>query len=81
MNPLTPIAALALAATAAHAEPLPLPVGPSGNCPHDFTRSGSFCLPRQGAPDAIFRPAGSSCPWGWLASANACTKSGSGGRR
>ena len=45
-----PIVALALvlAAIPASAEPLPLPVGPSGSCPHDFTRSGAFCVPARG---------------------------------
>ena len=63
-----PIVALALvlAAIAGAAEPLPLPEGPSGSCPQDRTRSGSFCFPAPGAPEAIYRPPGANCPHGWL---------------
>ena len=37
------------------AQPLPQakPAGPGGSCPHDYTSSGSFCVPREGAQDAI----------------------------
>ena len=48
-------AALLLFATAALAEPLPLPKpsGPGGSCPHGWTSSGSFCVPSQHAQDAV----------------------------
>src|SRR6266480_2807535 len=47
------IAALALSATAASAEPLP-----GGSCPHGYLASGSLCVPGQGAQDAIAKPNG-----------------------
>jgi hypothetical protein len=52
------IAVLAVATTAALAEPLPnpKPPGPGGSCPHGYTSSGSFCVPGQGAQDAIAKP-------------------------
>ena len=68
--------------TLALAQPLPVPkpVGPGGSCPHGYFSSGSFCVPSQGAPDAIVKPRGGSCPHGWLSSANFCTRSGLGRR-
>jgi hypothetical protein len=81
-NTIASIAALLLGATTATAEPLPVPkpAGPGGSCPHGFTWSGSFCVPAQGAQDAIAKPANGSCPFGWTASGSYCLRSGSGGR-
>jgi hypothetical protein len=41
--------------TTAHAEPLPQPrpPGPGGSCPYRYFSSGSFCVPSQGAQDAV----------------------------
>jgi hypothetical protein len=76
-------ALMMLFATAALAEPLPVPKpsGPGGSCPHGYTSSGSYCVPSQGAQDAVAKPAKGSCPWGWLASGSYCLRSGSGGGR
>jgi hypothetical protein len=54
-------------AKAALAEPLPQPKppGPGGSCPHGYTSSGSYCVPSQGAQDAVPKPANGTCPWGW----------------
>lgn len=63
---------------AAHADPLPIPKppGPGGSCPNGYLASGSYCVPSQGAQEAIPLPRGGNCPFGWLASGNACLKSG-----
>jgi hypothetical protein len=68
--------ALALSAIAANAEPLPQPKPPSpgGSCPHGYTSSGSFCVPGQGAQDAIAKPANGTCPWGWTSSGSYCLR-------
>jgi hypothetical protein len=73
------IAVMALCATAALAEPLPVPKpgGPGGSCPHGYTSSGSFCVPSQGAQDAIPKPPNGTCPWGWTSSGSFCLRSGS----
>ena len=49
------IAAALVLITAAHAEPLPQPkpTGPGGSCPHGYFTSGSYCVPSQGAQDAV----------------------------
>jgi hypothetical protein len=69
MKLLTLIAALLLAATAALAQPLPVPKapGPGGSCPHGYFSSGSYCVPSAGAQDAIPKPPGGSCAFGWTA--------------
>ena len=80
MKPLTLIAALVLAGTAAAAAsplPVPKPPGTGGSCPFGYTTSGGFCTPSQGAPDAIQKPANGVCPHGWLSSADFCLRSGS----
>jgi hypothetical protein len=61
----------------AHAEPLPLPKppGPGGSCPHFYLASGSYCVPSQGAQDALPKPPNGTCPWGWTASGNYCLRS------
>src|SRR5262249_54033373 len=70
---------LALAATAALAEPSPLskPQAPGGSCPHGYITSGSFCAPTQGAADAIAKPPNGTCPWGWIGSGSSyCLRNG-----
>jgi hypothetical protein len=47
---------------------VPKPPGPGGSCPFGYTSSGSFCVPGQGAQDAIATPPNGNCPWGWMAS-------------
>jgi len=76
-------AVLALTATVICAEslPVPKPAGPAGSCPHGYTSSGSFCVPSQGAQDAIPKPANGTCPFGWTSSGAFCLRSGSGGGR
>ena len=58
---------LALSASTALAEPLPVakPPGPGGSCAHGYPSSGSFCT-QQGARDAIAKPPGATCPHGWI---------------
>jgi hypothetical protein len=36
--------------------------------PARYIPSGSFCMPSQGAADAITKPPNGSCPWEWIAS-------------
>jgi hypothetical protein len=71
---------LVLYATAAHADPLPLPKppGPGGSCSHAGCRSGSYCVPSQGAQNAVPKSVSGNCPRGWTASGSYCLKSGSG---
>jgi hypothetical protein len=68
------LVALAIAAllSSALAQPFPQPMspGPGGSCAHGWSRSGSFCVPRQGAQDAIPLPPNSTCPHGWLCHAD-----------
>lgn len=69
-----------LSPSLAFAQPLPQPLPPGpASCPHGYTASGSFCVPRQGAQDAIPLPANGNCPWGWTRSGSFCVRSGSGG--
>src|SRR5215472_14449249 len=42
--------------------PQPKPLGPGGSCPHGYTSSGSFCVRREGAQDAIPKPPNGTCP-------------------
>ena len=72
------IAALLLALTSpALADPLPVtkPPGPGGSCPFGYTSSGSFCVPSQGAQDAVAKPPGGTCPSGWTSSGSYCLRS------
>jgi hypothetical protein len=71
---------IALLPSLAHTQPLPQPkpVGAGGSCPHGYTSSGSFCVPSQGAQDAIPLPPNGSCPHGWTRSGSFCLRSGSG---
>jgi hypothetical protein len=58
--------------------PQPKPAEPGGSCPHGYTSSGSFCVPRAGAQDAIPLPPNGNCPWGWTRSGSFCLRSSSG---
>ncbi len=60
---------------AAEPMPVPKPPGPGGSCPHGYTSSGSFCVPGEGAQDAIAKPPNGTCPWGWIASGSYCLRS------
>jgi hypothetical protein len=40
--------------------------------------SNSYCVPSQGAQDAIAKPANGTCPSGWTSSGSYCLRSGSG---
>jgi hypothetical protein len=70
-------AALALV-TGVRADPLPQPrpVGPGGSCPHGYFTSGSYCVPSQGAEDAVLKPPSGTCPFGWTSSGSFCLRSG-----
>ena len=61
--------------------PQPKPTDPGGSCPHDWTSSGSFCVPREGAQDAVPLPPNGTCPWGWTHSGSYCLRSGGSGAR
>ena len=37
-----------------------------GKCPHEFTRSGSFCLSPSGYSDFVIEKRANSCPRGWI---------------
>jgi hypothetical protein len=80
MTRLLAVALIGAAAFAAHADPLPQPKppGPGGSCPYGYYSSGSFCVPGQGAQDAVPLPRGGTCPWGWTNSGSYCVKGGSG---
>jgi hypothetical protein len=67
-----------VAAVSAEPLPVPKPPGQGGSCPHGWLSSGSYCMPSQGAQDAIAKAANGSCPWGWTASGSYCLRSGSG---
>ena len=78
MKLTTTILLVLLLPTLALAQPLPLPkpLGPGGSCPHGWLSSGSYCVPSQGAQDAIPKPPGGSCAFGWTASGSYCLRSG-----
>ena len=50
---------------------------PGGICPArlDFS-SGSYCVPSQGAADAIANPANGTCPWGGFRAGATALRSG-----
>lgn len=56
--------------------PQPKPPGPGGSCAHGWSASGSFCVPRQGAQEAVPLPPNGTCPWGWIRSGSFCLRSG-----
>lgn len=58
-------------------QPVPKPPDPGGSCPHSYGSSGSFCVPRAGAQEAIALPPNGSCPHGWTRSGSYCLRSGS----
>jgi hypothetical protein len=62
MTRLTTI--IALLPSLALARPLPQhkPLGPGGSCPHGYSSLGSFCMPGEGAQDAIPLPPNGTCP-------------------
>jgi hypothetical protein len=64
-------------AIAVRADPLPQPkpVGPGGSCPYGYFTSGSFCVPTQGAHDAVPKPPSGACPFGWTSSGSFCLQS------
>jgi len=37
-----------------------------GNCPHEFTRSGAFCISPSGYSDFVIEKIAKSCPRGWI---------------
>jgi hypothetical protein len=55
-------------------EPLPMPFH-GGSCAHGWVRSGSFCVPSQGAQDAIPLPRNGNCPFQWTRSGQFCLRS------
>jgi hypothetical protein len=71
---ITIIVVLAFAAGVASADPLLVPFT-GGNCQFGYYWTGSYCVP-SAAPGAAGKPPGGSCPNGWLASGNACVRSG-----
>jgi hypothetical protein len=72
------IAAALVLVTGVRADPLPQPkpAGPGGSCPHGYFTSGSYCVPSQGAQDAVPKPPIVTCPWGWTSSGSFCLRSG-----
>ena len=57
--------------------PQPKPIGPGGSCPHGYSSSASFCVPREGAQDAIPLPPNGICLHGWTRSGSYCLRSDS----
>jgi hypothetical protein len=62
---------LVLAAGAAHAQPSPVPAGPSG-CPYGWAAVGSYCQQPRGAQGAVPLAPGGGCPFGWAAVGSYC---------
>jgi hypothetical protein len=56
MNTIVVSIILALSATAALAEPLPVPSRQGGSCPNGYLSSGSYCVPSSSRQDAIPKP-------------------------
>jgi hypothetical protein len=56
--------------------PQPKPAGPGGSCPYGYTSSGSFCVPREGAQDAIPLTPNGICSHGWTRSGSFCLRTG-----
>lgn len=72
------VSIIGIVAVGAEPLPVPRPIGPGGSCPYGYVTSGSFCVPTQGAQDAIPKPPNGTCPWGWASSGSFCLRSGSG---
>jgi hypothetical protein len=72
----TIVIALALSTGTAIGQVLPQPkVGvPGASCPFGYTSSGAFCIPSQGAQQAVPLSANRSCPWGWLRNGSYCLR-------
>jgi len=70
------VAAAALMPSLAPAQPLPQP-WTGGSCAHSYTRSESFCVPREAAHDAVPLPPDGTCAHGWTRSGSYCLRSGS----
>jgi hypothetical protein len=71
------IAAMMMFVAVAQADPLPQPMPlRGGSCPHGYTSSNGFCVPSQGAQDAIPKSPSGTCPWGWTSSGSFCLRSG-----
>jgi hypothetical protein len=68
--------ALALSATAAFADPLPVPRvgGPGGGCPVGYSWQGSYCIPLSNDIPAAIPKKGTTCPSGWTAIGSYCIK-------
>ena len=62
--------------TLAQSLPQPKPAGPGGSCPYGYTSSGSFCVPREGAQDAIPLTPNGICSHGWTRSGSFCLRTG-----
>jgi len=45
-----------------------------GTCPHQFTKSGSFCLSPSNYSDFVVEKRSSTCPRGWMAQQSFCVK-------
>lgn len=60
---------------AALAEPMPWPQR-GGSCPHGYYSSNGYCMPGQGAQEAIPKNTSGNCPFGWTSSGAFCLKSG-----
>jgi hypothetical protein len=75
---ITILIALAQSAGTALAQtlPQPKPGSPGGSCPFGYTSSGAFCVPMQGARQAVPNPPGGTCPWGWTSSGSYCLRGG-----
>jgi hypothetical protein len=70
---ITPIA-LALSATAATAQPLPVPQQPGG-CPIGYQWQRKFCFPLDlSTTRAIPKPRTGPCPYGWSVQRGWCVR-------
>jgi hypothetical protein len=70
---IRPAITIALLPSLALAQPQPKPAGPGGSCPHGYTSSGSFCMPREGAQEpSRCRGTGPARTDGRAAAATAC---------
>jgi hypothetical protein len=71
MTIICALIAVLLAATAAVAQPLPVPK--TGSCPAGYASGASYCSPMQGTRrDAI--PKVGQCPSGFMQSGNYCLR-------
>ena len=72
MTRTLPVAVLiALAATVAAAEPLPVPK--TGACPSSYRESGGYCVPMSERSPAAITKAG-ICPSGWSSEGHYCVE-------